>query len=131
MSLSVIFDVSMIFTFHHVSIKTEFPSFFLLERVKFTFHHVSIKTYLPIHLPARRQTHSHSTMYLLKLNPSCRWLPRIQVFTFHHVSIKTITVTLSYNSHSTMYLLKLNSFISYNLAFLNSHSTMYLLKRSI
>ena len=44
----------------------EFPSFFLLERVKFTFHHVSIKTYLPIHLPARRQTHSHSTMYLLK-----------------------------------------------------------------
>ena len=75
----------------------------------FTFHHVSIKTNF-IYTTVKSVINSHSTMYLLKLfsRVSITYCP--YTFTFHHVSIKTgkIWQLLSWgiNSHSTMYLLK-------------------------
>ena len=57
--------VKITFTFHHVSIKTGFPSSNTFALILFTFHHVSIKT--QIFLKANQQIpDSHSTMYLLK-----------------------------------------------------------------
>ena len=77
-----------LFTFHHVSIKTNSAKITILEVKKFTFHHVSIKTLI-------------SALCQLE----SKW------FTFHHVSIKTRDERMMYhyenNSHSTMYLLKL------------------------
>ena len=38
---------NLLFTFHHVSIKTELSNKALSSLFKFTFHHVSIKTVCP------------------------------------------------------------------------------------
>ena len=130
-------SIVSLFTFHHVSIKTFNKWICKRCGYSFTFHHVSIKTQNsclqhPVH------NHSHSTMYLLKLNVqkhliamhhdshSTMYLLKpkdksisctiVFSFTFHHVSIKTqnhpeddVDYT---NSHSTMYLLKLLGDIS-------------------
>ena len=77
----------ILFTFHHVSIKTISRSYARVPRSKFTFHHVSIKTSNEDMLPDE-QIYSHSTMYLLKHD-----------LLYHHLRYYI-------HSHSTMYLLK-------------------------
>ena len=102
-------ELCVIFTFHHVSIKTIRSLQPFIVSSTFTFHHVSIKTL---------------TVFIGSVYPCS--------FTFHHVSIKTRSRILQEpsirHSHSTMYLLKLYSFTSSRANNLYSHSTMYLLK---
>ena len=82
------FFVSVVlFTFHHVSIKTGTSVDTSLPNAKFTFHHVSIKTHLSTFEYVFR-CDSHSTMYLLK-----------------HQLLPKNSQNICY-SHSTMYLLK-------------------------
>ena len=78
------------------------------------------------------QSHSHSTMYLLKL-----FLPNfcpILVFYSHstmYLLKRKSTAEQTGNgaySHSTMYLLKLQTYHSLHSCISYSHSTMYLLK---
>ena len=109
--ITILSTKSLIFTFHHVSIKTVFLTHTRLAVIWFTFHHVSIKTELSL---------SDYDVYYL--------------FTFHHVSIKTrrqyMISIKSMNSHSTMYLLKPIKREEKRHQIANSHSTMYLLKRN-
>ena len=53
------------FTFHHVSIKTSYLTFEQYQQLGFTFHHVSIKTVMK-QINICYFAYSHSTMYLLK-----------------------------------------------------------------
>ena len=108
-SITSAYRNKVLFTFHHVSIKTLVAKHYCKVIISFTFHHVSIKT----------KTYACCCVF----NKS---------FTFHHVSIKTYkTAKADYEkkySHSTMYLLKLrrsSAALSLNTY---SHSTMYLLK---
>mgnify|MGYP001651091187 CR=1 FL=1 len=100
---------AIVFTFHHVSIKTTALPFESLPVYLFTFHHVSIKTVdicaiFPLKLIFTFHHVSIKTNSFKVLNPLSF------KFTFHHVSIKTLSVLLSLqpvpHSHSTMYLLK-------------------------
>ena len=126
---SIVINV-IIFTFHHVSIKTFSVSGQLPMQEKFTFHHVSIKTILKtiLHPP---KNYSHSTMYLLK--PSKIFANVFGItFTFHHVSIKTIYHTPKHRlalqftfHHVSIKTVLLVITFTYNI---HSHSTMYLLK---
>ena len=98
----------------------------------FTFHHVSIKTNV-INSRLHPIPDSHSTMYLLKRSSKIFANVFGNTFTFHHVSIKTKVRLLTMkkrltNSHSTMYLLKQIQYLSKLHDDLDSHSTMYLLK---
>ena len=97
------------FTFHYVSIKSRVCAFDISKAVVFTFHYVSIKsahweTY------TERDSHLHSTMYLLNQIPSSE-VPIATAFTFHYVSIKSQACYNDhfpiFNLHSTMYLLNL------------------------
>ena len=74
----------------------------------FTFHYVSIKTNYDT-VTLFKIMYLHSTMYLLKLLASVK-RNAILLFTFHYVSIKTKRFQRMnkqmLNLHSTMYLLK-------------------------
>ena len=78
------------FTFHHVSIKTN-SSYHLFLAV----HHSHSTMYLLkldiVTDTIYELTHSHSTMYLLKPMPTNEYNAKVSLFTFHHVSIKTYT----------------------------------------
>ena len=84
-SFTHIYDV-VLFTFHYVSIKSDFEAVTTAVGNVFTFHYVSIKS---------------SKITKSKLI--------IIVFTFHYVSIKSslayLVCTSSKHLHSTMYLL--------------------------
>ena len=108
------FEQSLIFTFHHVSIKTHQKQMKIIKQ--FNLHSTMYLLKQDLHYWIfTRSTNLHSTMYLLKL-----WyvksLMSTRKFTFHHVSIKTVTTVdvllLHYNLHSTMYLLKLKTIIA-------------------
>ena len=76
-----------VFTFHHVSIKTDTGHLQTEQPDSFTFHHVSIKTSI-LYTELLTLPDSHSTMYLLKLGGVLEAIPQLL------------------HSHSTMYLLK-------------------------
>ena len=124
------FKSFLLFTFHHVSIKTicnlnliflninSHSTMYLLKLIvdhafsafkKFTFHHVSIKTcgYFRIYISKVEFTFHHVS---IKTSPYVACWSERNGFTFHHVSIKTNidmdTYDIYYYSHSTMYLLK-------------------------
>ena len=109
--ICAIFPLKLIFTFHHVSIKTISILVNLWPVYIFTFHHVSIKTFrfcfnstafqhshstmyllklINTNISIQGLGHSHSTMYLLKLNEPSPVYCINKEFTFHHVSIKTL-----------------------------------------
>ena len=97
------------FTFHYVSIKTNFSLTSCFHLSRFTFHYVSIKTDNRVYLIKMYAT-LHSTMYLLKL----KWL---------------LPSSRPYKAlHSTMYLLKPLRTLLLHLHRPTLHSTMYLLK---
>ena len=110
-SITSAYRNKVLFTFHHVSIKTLVAKHYCKVIISFTFHHVSIKTYKTAKADYEKK-YSHSTMYLLKRPISFTMISSV-VFTFHHVSIKTKKLPQALekalaNSHSTMYLLKLS-----------------------
>ena len=120
------------FTFHHVSIKTKTYACCCVFNKSFTFHHVSIKTLLKRYLAwvTKRFTFHHVS---IKTFQSAHTIHTALEFTFHHVSIKTLDALTGIppkpNSHSTMYLLKPSAEATREFRVANSHSTMYLLKR--
>ena len=82
------FMCSIIFTFHHVSIKTFFYFNNADTIFSFTFHHVSIKTII---LVKRKITNPNFTFHhvSIKTVPLGKRQHKYLSFTFHHVSIKT------------------------------------------
>ena len=130
--ICAIFPLKLIFTFHHVSIKTATSSDAWYTMFVFTFHHVSIKT-----------KHSLGVSFLIliftfhhvSIKTPCdsSFYKICRSFTFHHVSIKTYDGLPVWDddlhSHSTMYLLKPAPYTSAPTFVVHSHSTMYLLKR--
>ena len=78
----------MLFTFHHVSIKT-----IVLSHTEIVDSHSHSTMYLlklsQLEYIHEAYKHSHSTMYLLKPNVEYFDLYE-EIFTFHHVSIKTL-----------------------------------------
>ena len=122
----------MLFTFHHVSIKT-MNLCHLYQR--FPDSHSTmylLKRRYPAH-GSTAMTNSHSTMYLLKHLLQVRKNKIYIIFTFHHVSIKTGNAYKKCN--------RIRTFTFHHVSIktprenllpnrpANSHSTMYLLKR--
>ena len=100
---------------------------------EFTFHYVSIKSEW-VERDIKEKLHLHSTMYLLNPGFSEPVLLAI-VFTFHYVSIKSIEKSQNCRDHtylhSTMYLLNPSRQLCPIRSHLNLHSTMYLLNLKI
>ena len=110
------------FTFHYVSISTNYTSYFTFESSTFTFHYVSISTQYMSYRP-KWVSHLHSTMYLFQLSckkccacilliyiPLCIYFnPKRKAFrekvslrfTFHYVSISTRGIVLIWLMIST------------------------------
>ena len=108
--LSVQKFLDSLFTFHNVSINTNWGLLHILRHHQFTFHNVSINTGIPFIL--RRL---------------------LLIFTFHNVSINTaaslFSISALCNLHSTMFLLILSCICQGFQHFLHLHSTMFLLIR--
>ena len=123
---------NMLFTFHHVSIKTGIRQ---IPYVNGTHSHSTmylLKQYIAL-FRVVNEIYSHSTMYLLKPGSTALVRVTISIFTFHHVSIKTKHVyayeykTPKFTFHHVS--IKTNSGGVHVETIADSHSTMYLLKQ--
>ena len=102
------FTLTVTFTFHYVSIKSDEPVTFKLMFGRFTFHYVSIKSLETVaSLLGGNAFTFHYVSIKSSTNDSIICIGGI--FTFHYVSIKSrfhwIHVQSYCNLHSTMYLL--------------------------
>ena len=107
------------FTFHNVSINTEYNRYEGEDRVVFTFHNVSINTASIPFLYTTAFKALHSTMFLLiHLAPSSLRTCG-HIFTFHNVSINThcrhSKASKHTALHSTMFLLILLLFLTFDI----------------
>ena len=104
-----VFSGEKLFTFHNVSINTEYGKYCEQPIQLFTFHNVSINTATNRSKKFTSKLNLHSTMFLLILRVSGLEPDLSAPFTFHNVSINTV---IQYYSqlyvrylHSTMFLL--------------------------
>ena len=82
------------FTFHNVSINTVRRTEHDSKAIIFTFHNVSINTFHPEMWIPSSELHLHSIMFLLiQISEDDRF--SLNLFTFHNVSINTVNVYMS------------------------------------
>ena len=77
------------FTFHNVSINSQFHFIIKNHVNKFTFHNVSINSCLLYRLVNSVHPYLHSIMYLL-IPTGVTIITNLAIFTFHNVSINSI-----------------------------------------